>query len=93
MAKETKNQDYIVYFVPHRKDAFWIRIGAAWNHNDGKGLNIETDFMPVGDGRIVLRDFSEAPKDESKEATGDGGSVADRRAGYDVGAGTDHRCL
>lgn len=32
MAKETKNPDYIVYFVPHRKNAYWTRIGAAWNH-------------------------------------------------------------
>ena len=40
MTKETRNPDYIVYFVPNRKNAFWTRIGAAWNHRDGKGLNI-----------------------------------------------------
>lgn len=72
MAKETKNPDYIVYFVPHRKNAYWTRIGAAWNHKDGKGLNIETDFVPVGDGRFVLRDFEEARKDDGKEGTGEG---------------------
>lgn len=68
MAKDNKTPDYIVYFVPNRKNAFWTRIGAAWNHKDGKGLNIETDFVPVGDGRFVLRDFEEVRNDEGKQA-------------------------
>ncbi len=71
MAKETRNPDYIVYFVPNRKNAFWTRIGAAWNHRDGKGLNIETDFVPVGDGRFVLRDFEEIANERNAEATGE----------------------
>lgn len=71
MAKETKSPDYIVYFVPNRKNAFWTRIGAAWNHKDGKGLNIETDFVPVGDGRFVLRDFEEVNRDDSNEPKGE----------------------
>lgn len=72
MTKETRKPDYIVYFVPQRKNAFWTKIGAAWNHKDGKGINIETDFVPVGDGRFVLRDFNEVRKDETTEATGEG---------------------
>ena len=71
MTKETRNPDYIVYFVPNRKNAFWTRIGAAWNHRDGKGLNIETDFVPVGDGRFVLRDFEEIANERNSEATGE----------------------
>ena len=35
-------------------DAFWHRIGAAWNHKDGEGLSITLSAVPVG-GRIVLR--------------------------------------
>ena len=72
MAKQTNNPDFIVYFVPTRKNAFWTRIGAAWNHKDGRGLNIETDFVPVGDGRFVLRDFSEVNNDENAQAAGEG---------------------
>lgn len=71
MAKENRNPDYIVYFVPNRKNAFWTRIGAAWNHRDGKGLNIETDFVPVGDGRFVLRDFEEIGNERNAPATGE----------------------
>lgn len=72
MTKETRNPDYIVYFVPNRENAFWTRIGAAWNHRDGKGLNIETDFVPVGDGRFVLRDFEEIANERDTETTGEG---------------------
>lgn len=34
--------------------AFWTRIGVAWQHNDGEGLNVQLSAIPVG-GRIVIR--------------------------------------
>jgi len=38
------------------KSAYWTRIGAAWLHDDGQGLNLSLDFVPVGnDGRLVIR--------------------------------------
>lgn len=37
---------------------FWTRIGAAWQHKDGKGFNIQLDCMPF-DGSITLRVASE----------------------------------
>ena len=37
---------------------FWTRIGAAWDHEDGAGLTLQLDLVPVDGGRIVLR----APK-------------------------------
>lgn len=40
-------------------NAIWNRIGAAWDHRDGKGLSITLSATPVG-GRIVLR----APKEK-----------------------------
>jgi hypothetical protein len=33
------------------KKSFWTRIGAAWDHDDGKGLSIQLDLVPVNDGR------------------------------------------
>ena len=66
---ENNNPDYIVYFVPNRRNAFWTKIGAAWNHKDGKGMNIEQDFTPIGDGRIVLRDYAEAMKEQEETST------------------------
>lgn len=34
--------------------ARWTRIGAAWAHKDGKGLNLEPEYIPIY-GRIVIR--------------------------------------
>lgn len=38
------------------KDAYWTRVGAAWIHEDGEGLSLALDFVPVNDaGRLVVR--------------------------------------
>jgi hypothetical protein len=34
---------------------FWTRIGAAWNHIDGEGIDLHLDLVPTSGGRIVLR--------------------------------------
>ena len=34
----------------------WTRIGAAWPHKDGKGFNIDLEYLPQIAGRIVLRE-------------------------------------
>lgn len=57
-----KAPDMIVWHVPDR-DAPWTRIGAAWSHSDGEGLNMQLDLMPIAGGRIVLRGL----KTEGKE--------------------------
>ena len=36
--------------------SYWTRIGAAWDHEDAKGMTLQLELMPVGDGRIVLRE-------------------------------------
>lgn len=45
-------------------DAFWTRIGSAWPHKDGKGLNIVLSALPVN-GRLSLREYT--PEDEKKD--------------------------
>lgn len=45
-------------------DAFWTRIGSAWPHKDGKGLNLVLSALPVN-GRLVLREYT--PEDEKKD--------------------------
>lgn len=56
----SKAPSYITYQVRDRAggEAFWTRIGSAWAHADGKGLNIQIDVVPL-DGRISLRVPSE----------------------------------
>lgn len=36
------------------KNAFWCRIGSAWQHADNSGFNIQIETVPLN-GRIVLR--------------------------------------
>jgi hypothetical protein len=53
---EFKTPSYYAYHVRTRENAktSWNRIGSAWIHADGKGINIRLDTVPV-DGRISLR--------------------------------------
>ena len=56
-----KAPSHIAYHVRDRGEcqkSFWTRIGSAWAHADGKGFNIQLEFVPL-DGRIVLRIASE----------------------------------
>ena len=56
----SKAPSHIAYHVRNKKDgdAFWTRIGSAWQHADGKGFNIQIETVPLG-GRMSLRIPSE----------------------------------
>ncbi|MBB5052704.1 hypothetical protein HNQ36_002678 [Afipia massiliensis] len=66
-SRETKAPSLIAYHVEQvsEEKSFWTRIGAAWDHEDGKGLTLQLDLLPVAGGRVVLRTPSE---DEEKGA-------------------------
>ena len=58
--REIQSPALIAYHVAERGEkSFWTRIGAAWDHEDAKGLTLQLDLMPVDGGRIVLREPSE----------------------------------
>lgn len=57
MSKDTTNSTptHHVYVVEGKgDDAFWTKIGAAWQHADGNGLNLTLNLLPL-DGRVVIR--------------------------------------
>lgn len=61
-----------VYTVEDRgkdQDPFWLKIGAAFPHQDGKGYNIVLSAFPI-DNRLVLRTPAEpqAENGNGKEA-------------------------
>lgn len=65
---ETKAPALIAYYVSERGDkSYWTRIGAAWDHEDAKGLTVQLDLLPVSGGRIVLREPG-----SSEDASGEG---------------------
>ena len=59
-ATGSKSPSHIAYHVRDREGGkgFFTRIGAAWQHKDGKGFNVQLDCVPL-DGRISLRVASE----------------------------------
>lgn len=62
---------HTVYNVTERgegKKAYWQRIGAAWAHEDGQGFNLDLDYLPLKQGRIVVRTRSEKQEGENGEA-------------------------
>ncbi|MEZ5492360.1 MAG: hypothetical protein R3F50_18915 [Gammaproteobacteria bacterium] len=55
-----KKPDYIAYSVRDTRDgkSDWNKVGAAWGHRDGQGIDLQLDATPV-DGRVTLRELRE----------------------------------
>jgi hypothetical protein len=83
---------YTVYTIVkrERKDDFWLNIGVAFPHDDGKGFNVFLQALPLGDGKIVLREADE--KSESADDRRDEGrQEASRSQGRDNGNREERR--
>jgi len=58
--RDNKPPSLIAFHVSERGEkSFWTRVGAAWEHEDGKGLTVQLDLVPLNGGRIVLREPAE----------------------------------
>jgi len=53
MSNTTKTPNFIAYEVTEDHN-FWNKVGAAWNHKDGDGINIVLTAIPLS-GKITLR--------------------------------------
>ncbi len=55
-AARGKKPSHVAYQVRDggKDQSFWDRIGVAWQHEDGKGFNVQLHCVPL-DGRITLR--------------------------------------
>ena len=52
---KNKAPAYIAWNVTGSDDkTFWQKIGACWPHQDGKGLSLQLEVLPIN-GRVVLR--------------------------------------
>ena len=58
---------YRVYAIVQRpkQDDYWLNIGAAFPHEDGKGFNVILQAHPIGE-KIVVRLYE--PKDKDAQA-------------------------
>jgi hypothetical protein len=43
----------------NQQSGFWTRIGSAWPHKDGKGLNVQLVPGVAVSGRLVLREYTD----------------------------------
>ena len=48
------------------QDDFWLNVGLAFPHKDGKGFNIMLQAFPL-DGKIVCREVSDGDDAEQQE--------------------------
>ncbi len=54
--RNTKEPALIAWHVSGKgEQSFWHRVGAAWDHKDGRGVTLVLDTLPVN-GRVVLRE-------------------------------------
>ena len=64
MSDESKDAgrkpDFLAYTVKDSPNgnAYWNKVGAAWEHKDGQGMEIQFDSLPL-DGRVTLRELRE----------------------------------
>jgi hypothetical protein len=67
-----------VYSVIPRegKEDFWLNIGLAFPHGDGKGFNVMLQALPL-DAKLVLR---EAAEEEQANARSESGDRTERRS-------------
>ena len=59
---------YRVYSVikRERQDDYWLNIGVAFPHEDGKGFNVMLQALPLhGEGKIVLREHDPKEQDDT----------------------------
>lgn len=61
--REIQTPALIAYHVTERgEQSYWTRIGAAWDHEDAKGMTVQLDLIPANGGRIVLREAGQEPE-------------------------------
>ena len=84
--KDDSNQDHkgpshLAYDVKDigKDNAVWNRVGAAWQHKDGKGFDVTLDALPLS-GRISLR---EQRKEDFKDQRRDSGASQNREQNRD----------
>lgn len=59
MTTKSKRPTHNIYVVQGEGEtARWVKIGAAWPNQDGKGFNVALDASPLF-GRIVMRTVKE----------------------------------
>jgi hypothetical protein len=62
-SKLPSHEVFVTREVPGRERKRWTKIGAAWQHEDGKGFNILLEAHPIGN-QIVIRERREEDQNQ-----------------------------
>ena len=65
--KRPTHRVYAVTKTANDGKGFWTAIGSAWAHQDGKGFNVNLDYLPLNGAEIVIRE----PRAEQAPAEAD----------------------
>ncbi len=85
---------YRVYSIIQRlkQDDYWLNIGVAFPHEDGKGFNVMLQALPLhGDGKIVLREHEAKEHEEDEPADARRQSTRGRTGDGDRNASREHQ--
>ena len=51
------------------KKGFWTKVGAAWLHADNEGMNLQLDYIPVGERvNLTVRVINDGDESNQGEA-------------------------
>ena len=76
----------------HQQDDYWLNIGVAFPHEDGKGFNVMLQALPLhGDGKIVLREHDPKELETSQESDIGKNAVIAKNGNSDKNVGSDQR--
>ena len=79
---------YRVYSIIERpkQDDYWLNIGVAFPHEDGKGFNVMLQALPLhGNGKIVLREHEAKDQGAAEEDQQPGRQEQDDRRSTGTG--------
>lgn len=79
-----RKPDYVAYQVQETQDGkgIWNRIGAAWRHKDGHGVEINLSSLPVN-GRVTLREMRDERMQEYEKERSAQKQVPETRLRHD----------
>ena len=59
MTKTNSKPSHEVFAVSERKNdqdkSHWLKIGACWPHDDGKGFSMKLEALPLNGASLVIR--------------------------------------
>lgn len=63
--REQQQPTHRAYSVVKRdgQDDYWLNLGLAFPHKDGKGFNVVLQAFPI-DGKIVCREIGDEPEQQ-----------------------------